>query len=388
MNRRLLDELARRKAALQSDADALEALIAPLVQRAATSAAEAAAQALTPLIEQLATQVAATLAQNLSAYLTPLVEQSAERIVKKSYYISTLGALSNSTASQRSPHELFNQISDDHWLWLNTEGARLSPEVRKVTASLPEDKNLEFLVGTMKGDVNLTHGFRIYQTFRGIYKKHKGPLTPSAAVLDFGCGWGRVLRFFLKEVKPSGLWGVDPWREFIQGAKQTDKWSQYDAIETLPPTKFPSGKFDLIYCYSVFSHLSEEVHKMWLPELARLLKPGGLLIASTMGRDHIQWAANLRKQPPPPDADAEAIHVHKSCATLFPDEEQALADYDSGKYCRSTYANYFVAGQLWGDTCIPKAYVISHWSKYFTILDYIDDRTVCDQDLIVATCGS
>ena len=48
----------------------------------------------------------------------------------------------------------------------------------------------------------------------------------------------------------------------------------------LPPLPYADGSFDLIYGVSVFTHLSEEHQRAWLPELRRILKPGGLLLLS------------------------------------------------------------------------------------------------------------
>jgi SAM-dependent methyltransferase len=50
-----------------------------------------------------------------------------------------------------------------------------------------------------------------------------------------------------------------------------------------PPLRFGDATFELVYALSVFTHLSEEGAERWLGELARVLKPGGLLLATTHG---------------------------------------------------------------------------------------------------------
>ncbi len=52
--------------------------------------------------------------------------------------------------------------------------------------------------------------------------------------------------------------------------------------EAMPPLPETDETFDLIYCGSVFSHLTEWAP--WVLELRRILKPGGVLIASLHGR--------------------------------------------------------------------------------------------------------
>ena len=59
------------------------------------------------------------------------------------------------------------------------------------------------------GDSTLREGFNAYRLFKKCYETHVGPIESCRAVLDFGCGWGRIIRFFLKDVEPEKLLGVD-----------------------------------------------------------------------------------------------------------------------------------------------------------------------------------
>jgi SAM-dependent methyltransferase len=56
----------------------------------------------------------------------------------------------------------------------------------------------------------------------------------------------------------------------------------------MPPLDLEPGSFDLIWSISVFTHLTDN-SLPWLLELHRLLKPGGVLIATYMG----QWTSEL-----------------------------------------------------------------------------------------------
>jgi SAM-dependent methyltransferase len=102
-------------------------------------------------------------------------------------------------------------------------------------------------------------------------------------VLDFGCGAGRVLRHFMPEAAEGDFTGCDidaagvawlnanlnpPLHAFVNGE--------------LPPLPRPNASFDLIYAFSVFTHLTDS-WSAWLVELHRLLAPEGVLIASFLG---------------------------------------------------------------------------------------------------------
>lgn len=102
--------------------------------------------------------------------------------------------------------------------------------------------------------------------------------------LDFGCGAGRVARHVAAWPFVRELWGVDVDIDAIQWMRHhvAGRW---DAIRATPPTSLPSGFFDAAYAISVFTHLDEAAGAAWLAEIHRVLKPGGLLIASTSSPD-------------------------------------------------------------------------------------------------------
>jgi len=105
-------------------------------------------------------------------------------------------------------------------------------------------------------------------------------------VLDFGCGPGRTLRHFLPEAERAEVWGADVSEPSIELVKR-ELCPPMRALrcEVDPPLGLEYESFDLIWAISVFTHLTDNSIP-WLLELHRLLKPGGLLIATYMGRWH------------------------------------------------------------------------------------------------------
>lgn len=103
-------------------------------------------------------------------------------------------------------------------------------------------------------------------------------------IVDFGCGCGRALRHLKTMMNPQQrLIGLDPDREAI-GWVQANLGIEAYALDDLPPAaQIPTATADLILSHSVFTHLPEGVQFAWLAELARMLKPGGILIASIHG---------------------------------------------------------------------------------------------------------
>jgi SAM-dependent methyltransferase len=110
-------------------------------------------------------------------------------------------------------------------------------------------------------------------------------------IMDFGCGAGRTLKHFIPEAEfASGeVWGADIDAASIDLLAQT-VCPPLHLVKSdyLPPLALESGSFDLIWSISVFTHLTDN-SLPWLCELHRLLAPGGLLIATYMGR----WTSEL-----------------------------------------------------------------------------------------------
>ena len=96
-------------------------------------------------------------------------------------------------------------------------------------------------------------------------------------VLDFGCAAGRMLRFFPHTPGQTELWGIDLKATTIAWCQQNLTPEFHFATNTTTPhLPFEDKHFDLIYCGSVFTHISD-LPDAWFLELRRVLKQKGLL---------------------------------------------------------------------------------------------------------------
>jgi cyclopropane fatty-acyl-phospholipid synthase-like methyltransferase len=202
-------------------------------------------------------------------------------------------------------------------------------------------------------------------------------ITKDSHILDFGCGWGRIIRFFLKDVLADNLHGIDVDPEMIGLCKRRVKYGNYSVCNPVPPTEFPGESMDIIYAYSVFSHLAEPVHIKWMEEFSRILKPGGLFIATTRPRSFIEFCQSLRGKK----HDIEYFNV---LANSFLDAEAALADYDRGKFLYSaTGGGTARPGSFYGEAIIPRGYIEREWTTYLEFGDFVDDRSLSFQAMVV-----
>jgi SAM-dependent methyltransferase len=278
-----------------------------------------------------------------------------------------------------TPRSLFGGLTDDQWRWLHLEGRVSCPFLTRYLPSLPDQRLQDRLTAT-SGDTALEWGGHAYELFKQLYEKHAGPLSPTSRVLDFGCGWGRVIRFFLRDVEPTNLVGIDVSEEAIAACLETNHWCRFERCGTLPPTALESQSFDLAYAYSVFSHLSEEAHLRWLVEFERLLKPEGLLIVTTLPRAFLavcsEWAAE--------DDDQDRPAWQRQAIACLTPIEHFLSAYDRGEFC---YAPLSEDRPHFGLASISEQYVRSTWIRHLEVLEFIPARDLSSpgfrQDVIV-----
>ncbi len=99
-----------------------------------------------------------------------------------------------------------------------------------------------------------------------------------ASILDFGCGYGRIARLMYYFTDPPNLVGVDPWDESIRVCRECGLGENFRISERLPTALPVDGKsFDLIYAFSVFTHLSRKALLQALEACRKSIRPDGLL---------------------------------------------------------------------------------------------------------------
>jgi SAM-dependent methyltransferase len=102
------------------------------------------------------------------------------------------------------------------------------------------------------------------------------PLDEMDAVLDFGCGCGRIARWFSHVTRPQ-INGCDYNRELVEWCDSNLNFMRVRKTELEPPLPFPDASFDFIYAFSVFTHLSVDLAARWMAELRRILRPSGFV---------------------------------------------------------------------------------------------------------------
>ena len=269
-----------------------------------------------------------------------------------------------------------SNLSDQEWFEAIVKSAEHSFVDGIELPGLPPNEFQRNSVG-LSGKLALGEGFNFYSEIK-CYAANLGlPLTRDSRILDFGCGWGRMIRFFLKNIVADTLYGIDVDPAMIDICVKTVRQGNYSIVKPEPPTEFANNSFDVVYAYSVFSHLAEPVHIKWVQEFSRILKPGGILVVTTQARRFIELCRSLRGQN-------HEFDWYNTLANSFLDTDAAFADYDNGKFLYSaTGGGAARPASFYGEAVISPGYVKREWTKYLTFCDFVDDPAKFNQAVIV-----
>ncbi|MFN8152333.1 MAG: class I SAM-dependent methyltransferase [Solirubrobacterales bacterium] len=254
-----------------------------------------------------------------------------------------------------SAYELFRDLDDDLWSILLSRQYTSYPNILALLPEVP-DPQLQVSWNGASGLALLSQTKAFYRHSKAMFAEHGTKPLDESRVLDFGFGWGRILRFFARDIAPGSLLGVDPTEDIIEVSRKSRIPAEMARSEFLPES-LPYGDIDLAYSFSVFTHISEGAADTCLNALHKSLAPGGLLIVT------IRPPAYLELDPKMHGALAELgdpVEALKEPRYVFvPHEAEGHPQEGSVDAGEMTY----------GDCVISLPFVKERWGDRFELLD-------------------
>ncbi len=212
---------------------------------------------------------------------------------------------------------------------------------------LPSPAQIERVIGTGALQAFLLGGATIVKRFEQLLlERFERPLASFEAILDWGCGAGRVSRY-LSLLAPS-VTGIDIDADNIAGCARTLPGARFLQVPLMPATALPDAAFDLVLGLSVLTHLDEPVQDAWLQELRRITRPHALLLLSVEG------LAQMALYGTPP---AWRLETHRKGILNAGANTQLQAVVADTSYYRNVMHS--------------PDYILARWSAWFDVLDII-----------------
>ena len=239
-----------------------------------------------------------------------------------------------------------------HFLWVRLRELLVRPDV-----PMPPPRLRHRVHGSTDVRGYLEVGRTCWASIETLLRESGRPAEEFRAILDFGCGSGRVIRTIPKDT-PAGtreLTGVDIDATAIAWCRRNLPGIDFHAVASQPPLLFAKSSFDLVFAVSVFTHLDEAMQFLWLDELRRVLRPGGVLVASVHG------------------------DYHRSAHRRAPDMSRGFAFVQgrTGVFKKDGLPDFYQDAQH------TRAYVEQAWSRYFDVLLYRERGMAGHQDAVV-----
>ncbi len=160
----------------------------------------------------------------------------------------------------------------------------LGRELREADGLPLPPARLRAQVGPLHADAKffLESGRHNADLIRSLLEEEGSSVEQLGALLDWGCGCGRVLRHWA-DLPQTGVFGCDIDRRMVDWCTEHLPFADAALNELSPPLPYDDSSFDLVYAFSVMTHLSEELQHVWIEECRRVLRPGGYFVFSTLG---------------------------------------------------------------------------------------------------------
>jgi hypothetical protein len=268
------------------------------------------------------------------------------------------------------------KINDSEWFEL-----QFNPEMalKKYGINLPTLPSDDIQLGFtgLSGQSNLRQAFNFYHYISSVCQLKD---INEPYLLDFGGGWGRVARLFLRDTKPERIYIAETMEYAIKCLNDSGSLFRVIHNQPSPPIVGLNEEFDLVYAYSVFSHLSEEYFHAWVNYLLGVLRPGRCLAFTTRGQYFINHLAKLHKDTEKPHAMLEE-HIRRLR------EDMPLPEEIHHRYMKGEFQFYPIGGsgeltsEFFGEAFIPKSYIQEHFGPY--LVDFKEDVPYVDQSIVI-----
>ncbi len=258
-------------------------------------------------------------------------------------------------------------LSDEDWA-----AVLRHPELSDIGA--PTFPAAEFQIGIHghAGEHSINEATKFYREAASYANFCQTPLRSDRALLDFGCGWGRILRPFMRDIKPSNIFGAEPGGERVVVARSHNPYVNFIQSNYLPPIPLADNSIDYVTAWSVFSHLDEFSTRKWFAEFQRILRPGGLIFITTQGLQFLDQCEKHRKTK---EAGGQLEHPwHEALARSFVDTDGCRNAYKRAEYLFSGTAGKIPhEGARYGEAIISAQFVKNNLCDGFDFIDHVDD---------------
>ncbi|MBN2231530.1 MAG: class I SAM-dependent methyltransferase [Deltaproteobacteria bacterium] len=112
-------------------------------------------------------------------------------------------------------------------------------------------------------------------------------LTSGDRLVDIGCGWGGMLIYAARRHGITGVGYTLARNQYDYAREQARNTGVDDRVSfVLEDYRSARGSFDKFISIGMFEHVGKRYHPVFFDTVRKLLKPGGIGVLHTIGKDH------------------------------------------------------------------------------------------------------
>ncbi|MDB5513148.1 MAG: hypothetical protein JWR08_2631 [Enterovirga sp.] len=230
--------------------------------------------------------------------------------------------------------------------------------MRTLSTPLPDPELIYLVNGHRDPDLFAASRLAVVDDIISLLETAGVDHTRFRSILDFGCGCGRALAGWEGRLPPGAtLTGCDINPRLASFCQENIPFAKTVLTKFEPPLPFPDGAFDFVYVASVYTHLTKSDFRRWADEHARIIAPGGILMASFHGAAYEHLL--------PPDA-VETLrrgglfyYVHGEASDTFLGSND-YSTFSTPGFARKVFRNFDLLHLHLGRRTRPRTFAAHH----------------------------
>lgn len=260
-------------------------------------------------------------------------------------------------------------LNPEYWIWLAWHGLDEYPELKAAWFASPPAWLLERCAGAGSSERDFVRSGVVDWRRQLAALQRGGVRLEGSSLLELGCGAGRVLRYFARFSAGTMVTGADADGEALEWCRRELGFAEFVAIPERAPSALRAGSFDAVLVPTLFEHLEPAAAVAWVEECARLLRPGGVLVACFLGSRAIQrWLSDESpaSSPTPAVLRGELARLREEGALFFPAPPAETQLPENLAWARSVDAS------LQGTCFLTRERVERTWTRRFSLVEILE----------------